>query len=130
MITMKKKNNGLTRDEAIRLEAYLLSEKAGHPTGMEQFFWQQAEALVQKRSTTAPRSKKNAAATAPVALAAAAPIAAPKSRVKKSDAPVVATPKKQAPPETIVQSPALPKPASAKRAAAAKKTPRTQPVAK
>ncbi len=60
--TITMKNNGLTREESIRLEAYLLSEKAGHPTGMEQFFWMQAEALVQKRSTTAMPVAKRAAA--------------------------------------------------------------------
>ncbi len=36
--------------EHIRLEAFLLSEKAGHPTGMDEFFWAQAEAMVHGRT--------------------------------------------------------------------------------
>ncbi len=77
---MKKNNTGLTREESIRLEAYLLSEKAGHPTGMERYFWMQAEAIVQKRSTSALPEEKPAPA-------------APKSRAKK---PVAATAKPKA----------------------------------
>lgn len=41
---MKKNTPAL--EETIRATAYLLSEQAGHPAGMEEFFWLQAEALV------------------------------------------------------------------------------------
>ena len=42
----------------IQLEAYLLSERAGHPTGMDNFFWMQAEAMVHGRAAVvAPAGK-------------------------------------------------------------------------
>ncbi len=44
---MKKEAQSL--NEYIRLEAYLLSEKAGHPSGMDEFFWAQAEEIVHGR---------------------------------------------------------------------------------
>jgi hypothetical protein len=40
------KNKTQTLDDSIRAEAYLLSEKSGHPPGMSEFFWFKAEALV------------------------------------------------------------------------------------
>jgi hypothetical protein len=40
------KRHGHKKEEAIRIEAYLLSEKAGHPAGMEDYFWQEAELIV------------------------------------------------------------------------------------
>ena len=40
------KRHGHKKEEAIRIEAYLLSEKAGHPAGMESYFWQEAELIV------------------------------------------------------------------------------------
>ena len=40
---------GMTKDEAIRIEAYLLSEKAGHPSGMDAIFWTQAVEIVHGR---------------------------------------------------------------------------------
>ena len=42
---MKNKGNHDT-ETLIRLEAYLLSERAGHPAGMDAIFWKQAEAIV------------------------------------------------------------------------------------
>ena len=49
---------GFDREEAIRLEAYLLSEKAGHPAGMESVFWAHAEALLNRRpAKSAPKRK-------------------------------------------------------------------------
>ena len=39
------KGKAQTVDEAIRIEAYLLSEKAGHPSGMDAYFWEQAQAI-------------------------------------------------------------------------------------
>ena len=37
--------------ELTRIEAYLLSEKAGHPSHMHDYFWTQAEAIVRQRVT-------------------------------------------------------------------------------
>ena len=45
---MKNKTQSL--QETIRAQAYLLSEKAGHPPGLEDFFWFQAEAMVLERA--------------------------------------------------------------------------------
>ena len=87
------KQKAMTREESIRLEAYLLSEKAGHPSGMEQYFWTQAEALVQKRSTTAmPAAKKATRAAAPKA-------AAPKRRTTKIAEPELLS----LPPKAVVK---------------------------
>jgi hypothetical protein len=47
------KSSGSKADEFIRIEAYLLSEKAGHPAGMETYFWQEAELIVAGRSEKA-----------------------------------------------------------------------------
>ena len=48
---MKSKKHAL--EEAIRIEAYVLSEKAGHPAGMEHAFWVQAEAAILAKSSGA-----------------------------------------------------------------------------
>ncbi len=45
---MKKQAQSL--HDHISLEAFLLSEQAGHPTGMDKTFWEQAEAIVQGRA--------------------------------------------------------------------------------
>ena len=50
-----------TADEAIRIEAYLLSEKAGHPAGMEAYFWQEAELIVADRAEKPSAPKRLAA---------------------------------------------------------------------
>lgn len=41
--------NGKNIEELTRIEAYLLSEKAGHPSHMHDYFWTQAQALVRHR---------------------------------------------------------------------------------
>lgn len=53
---MKRKNIEELHD-AIRTEAYLLSEQAGHPPGMDKFFWQEAEALVLRASRPIPADR-------------------------------------------------------------------------
>ena len=50
-------------EEAVRIEAYLLSEKAGHPGGMESYFWQQARGIVAARKTAVAGAVKKAAAS-------------------------------------------------------------------
>lgn len=55
--------------EYIRLEAYLLSEKAGHPSGMDESFWTQAEAMVHGRTAVVvgpgkPKAKAKSAVAA------------------------------------------------------------------
>jgi len=100
-----------TVDEAIRIEAYLLSEKAGHPSGMEHYFWEQALAIVQARKTAVAGAvkqvaKKKTAAKAPVKLKAAAKgkaEATPKVEVKpraETKPKVEAKPKAAAKPKT------------------------------
>ena len=60
----------MTVDESIRIEAYLLSEKAGHPSGMEHYFWKEAEAIVHARTKAVTTAVKKAAAAKPKAKAA------------------------------------------------------------
>ncbi len=43
------KGNGPNINELTRIEAFLLSEKAGHPSHMNDYFWAQAEAIVRQR---------------------------------------------------------------------------------
>jgi hypothetical protein len=64
------KSNGQTADEAVRIEAYLLSEKAGHPAGMESFFWTEAEVIVAARTEKPAPPKRLAAKAKPKAAAA------------------------------------------------------------
>ena len=56
------KGKKLTVDESIRIEAYLLSEKAGHPSGREHYFWKEAEAIVHARTKAVSVAVKKAAA--------------------------------------------------------------------
>ena len=50
------KNKGKHDTETlIRLEAYLLSERAGHPAGMDAIFWKQAETLVREGKSLSKR---------------------------------------------------------------------------
>lgn len=106
-----------TIGEAIRIEAYLLSEKAGHPAGMEHYFWTQAEGIVHARATAVSVAVKAAAVTpaakrATKPKAAAKPVAETKPKVVvKPEAvvaePVVAVkPKIEAKPKTV-KKPAL-----------------------
>lgn len=65
---MKKEAQSL--HDYISLEAFLLSEQAGHPTGMDKTFWEQAEAIVQGRAAVvagAGKVSKVKAKAAPVA---------------------------------------------------------------
>ena len=55
------KSKGQTPEEAIRIEAYLLSEKAGHPAGMEAYFWREAELIVVGRDEKPAAPKRLAA---------------------------------------------------------------------
>ena len=66
-------------DEAIRIEAYLLSEKSGHPAGMEAYFWQEAELIVASRAEKAP-VKRLAAKAKPKSAVAAKAVAAKKAK--------------------------------------------------
>ena len=83
-----------TIQESIQLEAYLLSERAGHPTGMDTFFWMQAEAIVHGRAavvapagnTKTPKklvAKRKPAAKAKVKAATEAKPKAVAKRLKK-----------------------------------------------
>ena len=72
-----------TIQEHIQLEAYLLSERAGHPTGMDKFFWMQAEAIVHGRTAVvAPAGKAKPKKPAAKSKPAAKPKAAAKSPKK------------------------------------------------
>ena len=77
------KSNGLTTDEAIRIEAYLLSEKSGHPAGMEAYFWQEAELIVASRAEKPVPPKRLAAKAKPKSAVAAKAMAAAKKAPKK-----------------------------------------------
>ena len=126
---MKKSTNakGPGREEAIRIEAYLLSEQAGHPTGMESVFWVQAEAIVHSRLAAVAAAVEMAAAkkTAPRQAAGKArpklPAKAKASASVKTKTPAAV---KSAPaPAAVVAPIAEPPPAApAPKAKAPKKT--------
>lgn len=87
------KTDALTIHEHIRLEAFLLSEQAGHPTGMDETFWVQAEAIVHGRTAvvagagkSTKAKAKTAATTKPAKMNAAAPVKA-KTAPKKAPLP-------------------------------------------
>ena len=80
--------------ELTRIEAYLLSEKAGHPSHMNDYFWTQAEAIVRQRTAVvdvavkAVGKKKTAKAAATTkAKLAAKPKAAAEPKLKLSAEP-------------------------------------------
>ena len=50
------KRDPQTLQDSIRNEAYLLSEKAGHPPGMADIFWLKAEAMVLQKSAPTGKS--------------------------------------------------------------------------
>jgi hypothetical protein len=80
------KSHGQTPEEAIRIEAFILSEKAGHPAGMETYFWREAELIVAGRGAGGEKSgapKRLSAKAKPKAAAAAKPAAAAKKTPKK-----------------------------------------------
>lgn len=79
-----------TIQERIQLEAFLLSERAGHPVGMDKFFWMQAEAMVHGRAAIVVPAGKAKAAKKPTAKrkpaapkAEAAPKVKPATKPKK-----------------------------------------------
>ena len=84
------KNKGKHDTETlIRLEAYLLSERAGHPAGMDAIFWKQAETLVQegkslsRRKDSKPVEKKKTVSKKALAKVVAKQAAADKSPSSK-----------------------------------------------
>ena len=84
------KKDALSIHEHIRLEAFLLSEKAGHPAGMDQTFWVQAEAIVHGRTAVvagagkSTKAKAKPSAAAKAAKKPSAPAAAKKNLPAKS----------------------------------------------
>lgn len=94
--TMSK---GKTVEESIRIQAYLLSEKEGHPSGMEGFFWRQAEALVAaKLKAKKSKTKVKAKAKTPVPVEAPKAKASPKAaKAAKPAKPAKSSRKKKDP---------------------------------
>ncbi len=81
-------SKGKTVEESIRIQAYLLSEKEGHPAGMERFFWRQAEALVAaKLKAKKSKTKGNAKAKAKIPVVIEAPKAKASPKAAKSAKP-------------------------------------------
>ncbi len=72
--------------ESIRIEAYLLSEKAGHPAGMDHYFWTQAEAIVSARAVAVSVAVK-AAAVKPAAKPRAATVTKVEAKPKAEPKP-------------------------------------------
>ena len=113
-------NNGHSSDEAIRIEAYLLSEKAGHPRGREQTFWKQAEAIVHSRLTSKITKEKPAAKSKPFPVKGAS--SAKAQPLKK---PVAAKVPKKAKVNAIqepLEPPVAPPTVTVKKAPGVKKT--------
>jgi hypothetical protein len=101
-------SKGKTVEESIRIQAYLLSEREGHPAGMEGFFWRQAQALVAaksrgaaklkaKKSKTKVKAKTPAPAVEiPLVVDASKPKAAPKTaKIAKPAKPAKSSLKKK-----------------------------------
>ncbi len=72
------KSNGKKAEELIRIEAYLLSEKAGHPEGMDAYFWTEAELIVAGRTAEKAASPKRLVSS----KTKAKPVAKKKSKKK------------------------------------------------
>ncbi len=120
------KGNGQNTHELTRIEAYLLSEKAGHPSHMHDYFWTQAEAIVRQRVTAVGAAKTSAK---PPAKTAESPRAKPQpagQKAKKTpdaqlplgDVAVAAKPKAAAPkPKPVAPAKKKAAPASSKAAA-------------
>ncbi len=90
---MKKKAKAL--EDAIRVEAYILSERAGHPAGMEEVFWVQAEETVYSRLTgSKPPSRKMAVKKAPKKTAVKTASSKKTPAAKVEAAPVETKPEK------------------------------------
>jgi len=82
------KSNGHKVQESIRIEAYLLSEKAGHPSGMEDVFWVEAESIVRGRqgeAAKAPAATKLKSKKSKVSASTAAKPAKAEKKKKKKD---------------------------------------------
>lgn len=108
------KGPSLTVEESVRLEAYLLSERAGHPHGMDAVFWTQAEAIVHGRT----------AAIAPSVVAKPAKAPARKTAAKKPPAPAAKVE------DQLPLVPEVPKAAKTVKAPAKKKAAAAKPEAK
>ena len=80
------KGKSQTDEEGIRVEAYLLSEKAGHPQGMEAYFWNEATLIVAGRGEKAAPAKRLAAKAKSKTGPAAKIVAAIKKKTPKKKA--------------------------------------------
>ncbi len=110
------KKNANSSNEVIRIEAYLLSENAGHPHGMEAVFWAEGEAIVQRRRTPQAAPKTTAGKKAPANKKTATGIAPAKtSAVSKKSGTALPVPSK---------APAANKPVQAKASATKKPAPK------
>ncbi len=87
------RSNGKNIEELTRIEAYLLSEKAGHPSHLHNYFWTQAEAIVRQR-----------AAVVEVAVKATAKAAAKSAKAKPATlkTPAAKTPGKKPDPQLLL----------------------------
>ena len=99
------KGNGQDIHELTRVEAFLLSEKAGHPSHMHDYFWAQAEAIVRQRAAI---------------VAVAVKAAGKKTPAKKASA---AKPKKPVEPELPLAPEPAPAPPKARKSVAVAKKP-------
>ena len=77
------KSDGQTADELIRIEAYLLSEKAGHPQGMDDYFWSEATVIVAGRAGEKAAKPKRLAAKGKSKADADSPAAEESPKAKK-----------------------------------------------
>ena len=113
-------------EEAIRIEAYILSEKAGHPSGMEHAFWQQAETIIHSRLTAgSPARARKPAAPSAAASRRKPAVAPPKSaaNARKSSPGAKAAADVLTPAvEAKAEAKPAPKPQPAKRPPSPRKT--------
>ena len=79
------KGNGPNINELTRIEAYLLSEKAGHPSHMHDYFWTQAESIVRQRVAIVEVAKATGKNTAKATKGAAVKSVAGKAKKKTAE---------------------------------------------
>ena len=91
------KGNGQNINELTRIEAFLLSEKAGHPSHMHDYFWTQAEAIVRQRAAIVDIAVKAAGKKVTKAgKPTKAKLTAAKAKKPVEPTPAARTPKKPA----------------------------------
>ena len=122
------KGNGKSIHELTSIEAYLLSEKAGHPSHMHDYFWAQAEAIVRQRAAIVDVAIKASGKKAPKTTAKAKPAPTAKPAIAAKKAVAKKTPAQPLP--AVAETVAKPTVSSAKPKAAPAAKKKSAPASK